>query len=211
MNWNEYLSFSSLPNALVPRCDNPNLTVQTLKIGPDLKPWPFSLSRGFGAQQFGAFMPAHHISIFAALLGFLEGRFEKDGSALHKAQYHNAWAREGTSGDQIKLRPKMIQCINVLTDTHMKPHWWLCLTDSKSHTCGPAAAEVAWPSISLALHTFFATINCFRTSAEPRAFAAFRHNLFIPWVSCHMCKQSIFCHRLTPLFPPRDCFCGVSH
>lgn len=49
-------------------------------------------------------MPAHHISIFAALLGLLEGRFEKDGSALHKAWYNSAWAREGTSGEQIKLR-----------------------------------------------------------------------------------------------------------
>lgn len=48
-------------------------------------------------------MPAHHISIFAALLGLPEG-FEKNGSALHKAQYHNAGAREGASGDQIKLR-----------------------------------------------------------------------------------------------------------
>lgn len=49
-------------------------------------------------------MPAYYISIFAALLGLLEGSFEKDRSALHKAKCHGAWAREGTSGDQIKLR-----------------------------------------------------------------------------------------------------------
>lgn len=169
MNWNEYLSFSSLPFSK-PDCSDPQNRPS---------PEPLTLFSqqgwGFGAQQFGAFI--QHM-IFQHLLFFwVCWRAALRRMGLHCSttmlEPEKGFQEIRLSSDLIKLRPNMIQCISDLTDTHIKPNWCIVLTDSKPHTCGPAAGEVTFsdPGSPL-LSTHFCSHKLFQNFCRPQSFCS---------------------------------------
>lgn len=196
---------------------NPNLMIQTLKIGSYLKPWPFSLSSGEDLV-LGSLEPLCQHTIFQyLLLSWVCWRASKR-TGLHciKPSTTMLGPEKGLqeirlSSDLIKPRPNMSQCISDLTDIHIKPHWCI-VWRTQSHTRVAQQQQDKWlgPGSPLLSSCFCNHKLLQNFCTELRAFAVFRCNLFIHWVSCHTYMQSLFYHRLKYLFPSHDFFCGVS-